>query len=419
MERQASGARPQVRGYTLIELLVVMGIILMMILLAVLSVSNMLKSSRLSRTTSLIISAMDEARTAAVTLRRSTKVDLTRMDEEGRFNRLTVVGPFFNENFESYSLGNPPPKGNGPRSNGWLCSSAAESYVETDGSRCLRMLDGKKYWNAFTRIDPGSKEDYELMIQARIKFVPPEGAAKAGTTDRIVRLFGSGVDNGSNIGDAYQLNIKIKPTTGGVAPGRNAESSITLDRGGGALTPVGDGVGMLQIDQPGAPSKTTSLVQGVWYRMSLSVKQITDQLTDKSRVIVAGKVWADGALEPWNWTVGPLEDNDPLANGPGGLMVEGTDALADDVLIDMRPIRPLPAGVRIDTLDPYSSPPGTAEPVESKYYFPILFRPDGTSSEKYVIRITDLSSGDRRYVTIDQNTGRARVAHAVADALEK
>lgn len=408
-------------GYTLIELLVVMSIILMMILLAVLSVTNMLKSSRLSRTTSLIISAMDEARTAAVTLRRSTKVDLTRLDEEGRYNRLTVVGPFFNENFESYAIGNPPPKGNGPKSNGWLSTSSADSFVETDGSRCLRILDGHKYWNAFTRIDPGSSEDYEMMIQARIKIVPPLGAlgAKPGTAEKVISLFGAGQDTGTSIGDAYQLNIKVKPTSGNVAPGRNVESSITLDRSGGALIPKGEGVPMLQIDQPGAPSKTTSLVQGVWYRMSLSIKQITDQTLNKSRVIVAGKVWADGSLEPWNWTVGPLEDTSPLPNGPGGLMVAGTDALADDVLIDMRPIRSLPAGVRVDAMDPYSPPPGAPVETESKYYFPILFRPDGTASEKYVIRITDLASGDRRYVTIDQNTGRARLENRAADALEK
>lgn len=409
-------------GYTIIELLVVMSIILMMILLAVLSVTNMLKSSRMSRTTSLLISAADEARTAAVTLRRSTKVDLTRLDEEGRHNRLTVVGPFFNENFESYSLGNPPPKGNGPKNNGWLSTSTTDPFVETDGSRCLRLQDGKKYWNALTRVSNGKsmQEDYEMMIQARIKLVPPTGAqpGKPSNAVKIVRLFGSAKDSGNNISDCYQLNIRVKPTSGATAPGRNVESFITLDSSGSTLTPVGDGVAQVQIDQTGSPSRTTSLVQGVWYRMSLSVKQVTDQTLNKSKVVVAGKVWADGALEPWNWTVGPLEDYNPLPQGPGGLMVEGTDALADDILIDMRPIRSIPAGVRVDALDPFNPTP-TKVTTESKHYFPILFRPDGTASEKYVIMITDLASGDKRYVTIDQNTGRARIENAFKDALEK
>src|SRR5258708_16057389 len=95
------GAR---RGYTLIEMLIVMGIILLMVRLVLLSVSSMLRSSRLARCVSLMVSAADEARTLAITLRRSTRIDRTQLDADGHLNRLTVAGPYFNENFEDYDI---------------------------------------------------------------------------------------------------------------------------------------------------------------------------------------------------------------------------------------------------------------------------------------------------------------------------
>ena len=169
-------------GFTLIELLVVMGIVILMVTLALVSVASMLRSSRMSRAVGLIVAAADEARTAAVTIRRSTKVDLTRIDAEGRMNRMTVVGPFFNENFESYQVYAPPAAipVNGPAAQNWV-TSGGTPYVESDGTRCLTVLDGVKYWisqldtNARTRDNVRREFIASPEFSARVQRVVEQG----------------------------------------------------------------------------------------------------------------------------------------------------------------------------------------------------------------------------------------------------
>jgi prepilin-type N-terminal cleavage/methylation domain-containing protein len=406
-------------GFTLIELLVVMGIILLMVTLAIVSVGSMLRSSRMSRAVGLIVAAMDEARTAAVTLRRSTKVDLTRMDVEGRLNRLSVVGPFFNDNFESYtppSATNPDPT-NGPNSLGWVCTSD-KPYVDSDGTRCMVLVDKKSYWNVLARVNTTNQDDFETNIQGRVKFLRNSPRL----AERTISVLAAIKDSSTSITDGYRMNLTFKPAAA-TSPGRNETSKVTLDTVGGSAswTAIGSSKDTLEIDENGKPSTTTDFVEGVWYRVSLSVKRVTNPNdTTKPYAIVAGKVWVDGQLEPWGWTVGPMKhETSPLSNGTGGFSADGGNALVDDVLFDARPIRLLPDGLRVDAMDPTIAAPSQAVNDDSPYNFPILFRPDGTASFKYVIRITDATTGDRRYVAIDQNTGRARLEHKVEDALAK
>jgi len=252
--------------------------------------------------------------------------------------------------------------------------------------------------------------------------------------DREVSIYAAIKDGGSTISDAYRLRLTITPAAVATAPGRNANSVVTLDRKtGGAINVKVDGasgaaVPDVKVDDQatGNPTATTALVAGVWYRVSLSVKRVSDpDPANPPRAIVAGKVWADGQLEPWAWTVGPLQDNNPLTNGTGGFEAKNCNARVDDVLFDVRPIRNIPEGLRVDAL--YAKPPAdptvegnyTMAPPDSNFNFPVLFRPDGTSAERYVIRITDTTTGDRRYVSIDQNTGRARLEHSLGDAIKK
>jgi type II secretory pathway pseudopilin PulG len=418
MSRTAKNFRHQA-AFTLIELLVVMGIILLMVTLAIVSVGSMLRSSRMSRAVGLIVAAMDEARTAAVTLRRSTKVDLTRMDLEGRLNRLSVVGPFFNDNFESYTPVVPPAvTTTGPTSLGWVTNAAQEPYVDSDGTRCMVLLDGGIYWNVLARVNTTNQDDYETNVQGRIKFL----RTSPRTAERTISVLAAIQDSGKTVSNAYRMNLAFKPAQP-TSPGRNEKSLISLDRvSGSAGSPIGPAaVDKMDIDVSGVPSTTTDLVEGVWYRVSLSVKRVTDPNdSTKPYAIVAGKVWVDGQLEPWGWTVGPLKDTtSPLANGTGGFSSTGGNGLVDDVLFDARPIRLLPDGLRVDAIDPTLPSPSQPVSEDSPYNFPILFRPDGTASFKYVVRITDATTGDRRYVAIDQNTGRARLEHKIEDALAK
>jgi len=430
MRTDHMGSPSRRSGFTLIELLVVMGIVVLMVTLALVSVASMLRSSRMSRAVGLIVAAADEARTAAITIRRSTKVDLTRIDAEGRFNRLTVVGPFFNENFESYPVYVAPTiPPNGPATQNWVTSGGVP-YVESDGTRCLTVLDGIAYWNVGGRIDTVSQGDYELNVQARVKILPFGGA---GGGDREIAIYAAIKDGGASVTDAYRLRLTVTPAAVATAPGRNAKSLVTLDRKSGAISnavtgATGPAVTDVKVDDQatGNPTATTALVPGVWYRVSLSVKRISDpDPSNPPRAIVAGKVWADGQLEPWSWTVGPLQDNSPLPNGTGGFEARGCNARVDDVLFDVRPIRNIPEGLRVDALraqpstDPTVAGNYQLAPPDSNFNFPILFRPDGTSAERYVIRITDTTTGDKRYVSIDQNTGRARLEHSLQDAVAK
>lgn len=434
MERQgARNERAVSRGFTLIELLVVMGIILFMIALVLLSVSSMLRSSRMSRAMALVVGAVDEARTAAITLRRSTKVDLTRVDNEGRINRLTVVGPFFSDNFDGYknavteapmTASDPIPSTNGwmNTAGSWVANSSTTTApsMTSDGTRCLRMAKDQRYWNVCSRIDTVKQEDFEMTVMGRVKFLP----VNPRDTTREVSVY---VACTASVGDAYKLSLHIEPAA--TALGRNTSSYVRLDRISGSLNPLPGGTALQQmdVDKAGAPSSTTCLVENVWYRVSLSVKLISDPTgAGSKRAIVAGKVWADGQLEPWSWTCGPMEDTTPLANGPGGFGTTGGDALLDDVLFDARPTRIIPVGLRIDAMranpaNPESTTPGDWEtaPDDSPFNFPILFRPDGTAADRYVLRITDVTSGDKRYVTIDQNSGRARLEHSLQDAIKQ
>ncbi len=410
-------ARAPRRGFTLIELLIVMGIILMMTTLALVSVNSMLRSTRMSRGLNLLVAAADEARTAAVTLRRSTRVDLTRLDKEGGLNRLTVVGPFVNENFDTYGMGTSP-----ELSNLWLTNGDKPEIV-SDSSRCMKMSTGAGpggggsagYWHSRMRVGV-TTDDYEVLIQGRVKFLPPENQAPA---KRSVSLLGS-IDDGSgtSINKAYRMMMTITPFNAA----ENTNSTVVLDHVGSGSWSAGPAPSAVDVDLNGAPSTTTVLVDDVWYRVILSIKTSTSP-DGTVRAAVAGKVWADGQLEPPAWTVGPVYDKTPLNNGCAGFQVENCAALADDVLFDVRPIRVLPPGLRMDVMDPTYVPlgpgdPGKAIAIDSGYGFPLLFRPDGTTGT-VTIRLTDVSTGDRRYVSIYQNTGHSRFSDTLAEAMKQ
>ena len=414
-------------GYTLIELLVVMGIINLMVTLVLLSVGSMLRSSRMSRSMALIVAAVDEARTAAITLRRSAKIDLTRIDTEGRMSRLTVLGPYFSDNFDIYTDAKAQPPEPSPASNGWMSTGgwwgptdAQPPSIVTDGSRCLRMAADQTYWNLCKRIDTVRQDDFELTVMGRVKFVP----ISPRENERTVSVLAAIKDSGGAVNDAYRMTLSIKPEKD--VAGRNRYGLVELNRISGVLTPVGTALSQVQLDIGGPPAPTTCLVENVWYRVSLSVKLITNPVTSTSKAVVAGKVWADGQLEPPYFTVGPVEDSNPLPNGTGGFGTTIGDALLDDVLFDARPIRVVPMGMRMDAMRAKLSTPDSTNvgdwevaPDDSPVCFPFLFRPDGTSAQRYVVRVMDFTSGDKRYVTIDQSTGRARLEHSLQDAIQK
>lgn len=424
--RSSRHARPS--GYTLIEILLVMGIIIMIITLVLISVNAMLKSSKMSRAVSLIVAAIDEARTAAITIRRTTRVDVTLLDEGGKNSRMTVFGAGVSDNFEEFKL--PDMTATGSTTNPvqdpdliskWKASGQPPQLV-ADGSRCMKargLTSPSVYWCPDLRVDAISLGDYyESVLFARIKILP--GTQRKDNRTMTVGLLGSIDDGGGgSIKSAYRLTMTVTPAGN---TGRNASSSVQLQRStgtaGSALSAKGSNDGPATVDfdiKQGTTSPTAILVEGVWYRVLLSVKSYTPQDSGaQQKAIIAGKIWADGQLEPTTYTVGPVTDtSNPLSNGFGGFSVDGCDALIDDVLFDMRPIRLIPQGITYTPLDPEKS--YAAAEQNSKYSFPLMFRPDGTTSVFSIIEIADSTTGDKRYVRIDQNTGRARVKSTRAE----
>jgi len=434
MRTQACPKYRRSRGYTLIELLLVMGIIIMVITLVLLSVNQMLKSSKMARAVSLIVAAVDESRTAAITVRRTTRVDVTALDDKGLYSRMTVYGAGDSDNFEQYKLPDPttanttsdPPQDPQLLVN-WH-TSGKQPLLVADGSRCMKirgLTGAAQYWFRGQGVASVTVNDYyESVLFARVKILP--GTQRKDNKTMKVKLL-SCIDDGNSrsIRSAYDLGLTIVPSSG---TGRNNSSFVALEKfGGGPLTGSGskDGQNSVQFDkQQGTSSPTALLVEGVWYRMLLSVKAYTPDDSSSSsssappQAIVSGKIWADGQLEPLTYTVGPITDKQgtPLSNGFGGFSVDGCDAVVDDFLFDMRPVRLIPQGITITPLDPDQS--YNAAELNSKYSFPLMFRPDGTTSVFSIMEIADSSTGDKRFVRIDQNTGRARIK-ATLDEVKK
>jgi hypothetical protein len=176
-----------------------------------------------------------------------------------------------------------------------------------------------------------------------------------------------------------------------------------------------------------AGMKMTLLKEGLWYNVKLSVKRYDRIAVTGTLPVarVAGKVWVQGQLEPADWTVGPTDDEDaPLACGYAFFAATGNDLLVDDVYFDPRAIRPLPRGMRVDLLYPEAgigfqagdlvNPDGP-----SPFNFPLVFRPDGTAAKRYVVLLTDTTSNDRRYIVVEQNTGRTRPVDKKDEALKQ
>ena len=393
-------------GYTLIEMLVVMGIILLMVALVLVSIGSMLRGTKMANTVNLFVSASDEARTAGITLRRAVQVDLTRLDAQGRLNRLTTIGAYICDNLEGNTLAATPTN--------WIASGGAGLTVVQDGTYCMQLTAGSKCYNGtfgIQKFEEGS-DDYEVLLQARVKF---KQTARTATWWRL-RLEGSMT---TSYATRYGVGINVQCNANDAL---NVDTLVTLEKNGTAVATT-------DLDPTGGPRQSL-IKEGIWYRIKLSIKRFTRVATSGAEVDtarIAGKIWVDGQLEPPEWTVGPYDDTSgPLAAGFGGFSAAGNDVIIDDVFFDLRAIRPLPKGLRIDMLYPTDD---TQTPLRwergdivdqdgpSPFNFPVVFRPDGTSAKRYVIRLTDMSTGDRRYVVVEQNTGRTRPADSEPEAL--
>lgn len=402
-------------GYTLIEMLVVMGIILLMVALVLISIGSMLRGTKMANTVNFFISASDEARTAGITLRRAVQVDMTRLDTDGRYNRLTTIGAYICDNFEGNSVeAETVPVASRAAPTNWNKSSG-NAYTVQDGTNCMKIEAGGNCYNStfgIQKFEEGSL-DYEALLQSRVKLkqTPRTG------TPWFFRLDGS-VD--TNYQNRYSLEVEVRTA---INDPLNQGTFVRLRKNGGATMGAEKNLHLGALKQ-------SLIKEGIWYRLKLSVKRFTrinsESGAETDTVSVAGKIWVDGQLEPSDWTVGPFTDTSaPLAAGFGGFSCSGNDIMVDDVFFDLRAIRPLPKGLRVDMIYPVDDNSDVKRWKKgdivnhegpSPFNFPIVFRPDGTSAKPYIVRLTDLSTGDKRYVVVEQNTGRTRPADTESEA---
>jgi len=155
-------------------------------------------------------------------------------------------------------------------------------------------------------------------------------------------------------------------------------------------------------------TSTCQIIENVWYRLSLSIKvyPIPDNQTT-SRLIAAGKIW---------WTARSSRNCSRSGRSRRTACLSPVSAActwkaatpawttswwicARRASFPRHPLRHPRPEKAIQTVCP----------ANSRYAFPIIFRPDGTGSVPIVVQLMDMSSGDKQYVRIDQNTGRARI----------
>jgi len=147
----------------------------------------MLRGSRMSRAVSLIVGAIDESRTAAITMRRSVRLDVTRLDPDGAINRLTVFGSGSATTSKATRFmprhrrrGQPGGQAR-PASAHALDHRPGKMQIVTDGSQCLQVNGltdtanpsrARRVLGARSRVDAIKQDYFEQIVQTRLKILP-------------------------------------------------------------------------------------------------------------------------------------------------------------------------------------------------------------------------------------------------------
>lgn len=430
------------RAYTLVELLVVLAIIAMVMALAMPYVSGMMRTTKIAAAVDMLRAAVSKTRSTAISTRRGCSLDISHTEAEGVTERMTSSVMLLAEDFErypdflEYRLG-PDKEALEDVNKYWAFHPKIQELSKTNvwqivtgQTRELRAgLDSGTVTNAYAwaldTVTPEKPEiDIERTIQARFRMrrvnpEQPRGTWGFGLVAHFVRdkkqLLGyrfcvqaQSTDSGWNISSEAVLQKIYNPSN------PNAERSYDAE------TPGKSGKRLL--DQP---RLTAVLAPNVWYRAKMYVKR-------ESKIVqLAGKVWVDGSPEPQEWMAGPAYDffegadvppgitdsfkqgGNALSGGYAGVWVGGGEFVIDDFTVDTRETWLLPGGIQIRAKRIERDSNGNVTNiVDLKPYepggFPLVYRPDGTAAVQRTVYvcITDVASGNFRYIRIDPNTGR-------------
>ncbi len=407
------------RAFTLIELLVVLAIISMVLGLATVAVSGMLRTSRILGATDILRAAVSRTRASAIASRRSCTLDMSYTEEADTTERLTTSVILTMEDFERYSEDEvdfaertPPGFGNSWRvwpvtiDDAWWI--VADSTRELWAGRDIGPYGNGYAWNLDTLTNADETIDVETIVMARFR-------ARRVTDANGVWGFGLVSNFDRTAGQGYRFAVRV--TTEG--DGWNFVSTANIEK----LTDLNNSDDVATPPELDVARESAVITPGVWYRMRMAAGR-EDRI-----VTLRGMIWVEGTPEPVAWTVGPIYDiwggvtppagitqeaafgGSPYAGGHCGVWVQGAEVAVDDFSVDWREKWLLPKGIHLQAgiRDPAT---GVFTPVNppDPGSFPLSWRPDGTGAadERVDIVVTDTVSGFRRNVWIDPNTGRVK-----------
>jgi len=430
------------RAYTLIELLVVLAIVAMVLTLALPYVSGMMRTTKIAAATDMLRAAVSKSRSTAISTRRGCSLDISYTEAEGVTERFTSSVTLLAEDFErypdfrQYQIG-PDKEAVTEVSKHWAFYPKLQELVKTNAwqivsgrTRELRAgLDSGAIGNAYAwSLDTATPErpsiDVERTIQARfcMRRVNPEEPRAVwgfGLVAHFVR------DRKQLLG--YRFCVRAQSADSGW----NLSSEAVLQKIYNPANPEAERA--YDAQAPGVvckysfdkPHISAALAPDVWYRMKMYVKR------EGMIVKLAGKVWVDGSPEFQEWTVGPVCDpfsgaslppdvvdafkqgGDAFSGGYSGVWVAGGEFAIDDFTVDTRESWLLPGGIQVRAKKIERDSNGNVTSItDLKPYepggFPLVYRPDGSAAVQRTVYvcITDVASGNFRYVRIDPNTGR-------------
>jgi len=439
------------RAFTLIEILVVLAIITMVLALAAPAVMGMLKTTSIVAAADVLRAAVSSTRSSAVSSRKSCSIDIRnviRPDNRVITESVSTSAILTAEDFEPYIEGraeNDPnfdasdegEWGFYPPANAWELHSqqTRELWVGRREDNSSDPYVGNAYaWNVGAKTPRGASTDLEITVLARFR-------ARQVLDARDEWGFGvlSNFTRTSRKASGYRFAVRAEANNAGwntvskaqiekiFCPSNpaneNAYVATDADTNDDKLT-------LRELDEP-AIEKSCALTPGVWYWMKMRMNRAQQVVT------LAGKIWVDGSPEPAAWTVGPVYDRwdesdapaemfdnfgpggNPLDEGFCGVWSTNAETAIDDFSVDWRNTWPLPKGIFMQPkqfvgvggtgADEFGlAPLDRYEPGS----FPVTYRADGTaaSDRAVLLVITNISSGDRRAVMIDRNTGRVEAA---------
>jgi hypothetical protein len=183
------------------------------------------------------------------------------------------------------------------------------------------------------------ENDFESMEAGKVpeEFLVLNGnfAVKSFGTNKVLELPGAPLDSYAlQFGPARSTNVAVSARILATSQGRRMPTfGVGLGGAGGWRLQVSPGKRAVELfeDQDLKASAACEWKSGTWTRFKLQLRQVKD---DAWRV--EGKVWADGASEPMEWTLAAAETEQSVVGRASiaGSPFSGTPIWYDDLRVE-------------------------------------------------------------------------------------